>query len=695
MALFLAALLVLLASTAEATIYYVRNGGGTTTQCTGTTNANYPGSGTGQACAYASLQDAIDATAYGDTVKLHAGETFSPVNNSTSFNLTAKGTPPTGTDADYITITTDDPTGTPSALTGYPARHVRITTAMAANMPTVRTVGSVPVFVFKNTSKYWLLERLNITNQDAGAQAVVLLANESPITALSQYPDRIIVRLNWIHPIEEDGTVLTADNLSRTAENAIYLEATHVLVTQNAFQGFVGRAKYGGEAGGRFAASNYLVASYSDGITIQNNLLEGWTYAVFFGGSAMPAHLVTQGSTVTSCSGNPATSCTFASVANLSVGQPLAVYVSTSSSQNKWGAAFVQAINGTTVTFTAPLCQSFDGGNSCTDQNGTPASGDAARWNGLLPVNVTVRQNLFAHYPEWTALQDGDCGGKGYLEVKACTNCTFDGNTFVGCSGLTVTVRNQGADFPWANLDNLTFSNNYFKNSNNIMVGYFVDAIPTRSSAGATWSNNLYVGLSTNQFIGGGELSGNFRGGDQVTITHNTVMHSKTADTALNNPTYNNYRAFISFQPSPVTNLTIRNNLFGGAVNVCFVDLAGSSSTSITNCWPSATVTNNVLVNTDGWETSDLNAAWFTPYPTNTLLTTVASVGFTSAPAKLDATGNYRLLASSAYHNAGSDGTDIGVNYPALIAALGYNPNAALGIGPGVRLGPAVRVGGN
>lgn len=41
-----------LITSAEAATYYVRTDGGTTTQCTGTTDAAYPGSGTGQACAF-------------------------------------------------------------------------------------------------------------------------------------------------------------------------------------------------------------------------------------------------------------------------------------------------------------------------------------------------------------------------------------------------------------------------------------------------------------------------------------------------------------------------------------------------------------------------------------------------------------------------------------------------------------------
>jgi hypothetical protein len=48
------ALLTIIASTsiASAAIYYIRTDGGTSAQCTGTTDAAYPGSGNGQACAF-------------------------------------------------------------------------------------------------------------------------------------------------------------------------------------------------------------------------------------------------------------------------------------------------------------------------------------------------------------------------------------------------------------------------------------------------------------------------------------------------------------------------------------------------------------------------------------------------------------------------------------------------------------------
>lgn len=49
---YLLLILFLFPSVANATVYYIRNDGGTSTQCTGTTDAAYPGSGTGVACAF-------------------------------------------------------------------------------------------------------------------------------------------------------------------------------------------------------------------------------------------------------------------------------------------------------------------------------------------------------------------------------------------------------------------------------------------------------------------------------------------------------------------------------------------------------------------------------------------------------------------------------------------------------------------
>jgi hypothetical protein len=667
-------LLALLASglSLMSTTWYVRNDGGSTAQCTGKVNAAYPGSGTAQPCAYANFQDALDAATFGDTIKLHAGDTFTTTGGLfASFRLANKGTPPTGTDADFITITSDDPTGTPAAVLGYPANGTRVTTAMAATMPHVRVAASTPALGLMVGAKYWKVERLDIANVDVGTNCIALigLGDGQTVTGLTGYPDHITLQDNWIHPAEETGAPLSAANIARSAQNAIYLDGTNVVVQNNAIQGLVGRVKYGGDAGSRMTSAGYLTGSYSNNVLIQNNLIEAWTYAFFSGGSGMPDWLVTKGATVSNCTGNPTTACDFSNTTGLAVGDPVAVYVSTSTSGNKWGDAFVASINGSTVTFTKSLCNTFDGGNSCTAQNGTPANGDKARWDGLQQNAITLRQNIFAHQPEWAALMNGDCGGKGYLEVKAGTNIKFDGNVFTGCTGPTVTVRNQAGDFPWASLSGLTFSNNLWRNAQQPFTAYLRDAMPTKPTQNVTFTNQLITGLTGNPAnMSGGVLSGNFSGGNGVTITHNTVMFSKET---LPFTGANQYRNFISFMGGPITGLTVRDNIFGVAANMCWT-VAQDVTVPIANCWPGAAVDHNVFVNLDAYPPEDIAAWW--PFAGNTTVGSLSAIGFTAATAPLDAADDYRLASTSPFSRKASDGTDIGYNHAQLVTALGFDP---------------------
>lgn len=115
-------------STASATTYYVRTDGGTATQCTGTTNAAYPGTGTAQACAFnhpfwvlvpgqgTSLMKA------GDTLSIGSGSYMMGYGapNAPAGNCQPDGTPlcyikdiPSGIDAAHPTVITGDCTAPP------------------------------------------------------------------------------------------------------------------------------------------------------------------------------------------------------------------------------------------------------------------------------------------------------------------------------------------------------------------------------------------------------------------------------------------------------------------------------------------------------------------------------------------------------------------------------------------------------
>lgn len=89
--LLVVAILLLLASNVFATTRYVRTDGGTDAQCTGTTNAAYPGSGTGQACGYSHPYYAsgwykyISSSSGGQAGHLSAADTL--VINSGSYKM--------------------------------------------------------------------------------------------------------------------------------------------------------------------------------------------------------------------------------------------------------------------------------------------------------------------------------------------------------------------------------------------------------------------------------------------------------------------------------------------------------------------------------------------------------------------------------------------------------------------------------
>jgi len=78
------------ANNAHATTWYVRNGGGTSAQCTGTTNAVYPGSGSAQPCAFNHPAWVLGAP--GGSAKMAAGDTLYIVGDSdNTWNFTVPG----------------------------------------------------------------------------------------------------------------------------------------------------------------------------------------------------------------------------------------------------------------------------------------------------------------------------------------------------------------------------------------------------------------------------------------------------------------------------------------------------------------------------------------------------------------------------------------------------------------------------
>lgn len=597
------------------------------------------------------LAAAISTARCGDKILLEPGAIYTG-----NFNLGPKPAC-TGTDTDYITITTSDPTSTPANLTNYPHVDAPTTSAAAARMPKVVTPNSLPVFWLNVGAKYWRIKGLNITSI-VGAQTVRLIGFGEVMTGdRTLYPDRIQIQQNWIHPPEEDGTPLTTANINRSVDNGIYFEGTNSLIEQNDIGGFVG--KYAN--GQSMTTAGILITTWADNVVIQRNYIRAWTYAFFFGGGSKG--FATQVATVTNCT---TTSCQFSDTTGITIGKAIAVLVykqvdSIGIEREWWGQGFVSAINGSTVTISKPWCNGNNdpGGNSCrafTSANlrQFPADGAQARIEGLQPQNITVRQNYISKRPEWKTLL-GQSGGKGYFELKACHNCTIDGNIFDHGTGSTITTRNQGGADPWNDLDGLRYTNNWSKRCNAVFTGYLQDGAQlTNRSQNVTFENNLCVGPLGEP--AGWEwmvvTSNVLSGGDNVRIAHNTELVAS-------------YRNYTSYADAPMRGLVNVDNIHRGGGGACFTTGAGESGSPWSDCWPSATNSHNVIANIDNKPSDEIRAQW--PTPANTI-TTLAGVGFVNPT--LDALGNYRLRADSQFKGKASDGKDPGADIDAMNAAI-------------------------
>lgn len=639
--------------------YYVRPDG--SSNCSGLVDAPYTGSGTNQPCAFSNLQQAINIVPRGSVIALAAGST-----QTGNFNLIDKG-PCAGAESEFITITTSDPSSIPSALTGYPQFDVRITSQMAARMPTVRTPNAYPAFWVNPKAACYRLEGLNITST-IGANTIRLIGNgEAGVRSPADYPSYLQFIRNWLHPGEEDGSPLTATTLNRSAENTFYLEAAHVIMRQNAMQGFVRKYPDGTVA----ATSNLLAGAFGEDYLIENNLMEAQTYGVFFGGHY--TGWVTQGATVSGCNAN---SCIFSNTTGLTVGKALSigVYKVEMGGQSVfyYGSAFVKSVAGNVVTFEKPLCNSNNtggNGNACRpfDSNNLaqiPADGNPAQWEGLQVNNIKIRRNLFRHRQEWANLI-GYCGGKGYLELKSGQDIWFDGNIFEGCDGFTITARNQGGGTPWNDLDRLKFTNNYLRNGNNNINAVLSDGGNlTNPSRDVLFHNNLGVGLYLNPGSTDGYASTNFSGGVNVAVTHNTNLHG-------------NYRDFVSFAPNVMSGLVMKDNILRAAPNGCYDYSSGAEvGALIPVCWPGADVRNNVLMSIDRWRPDEIAHWWTNHFPNNKVVTSITAVGWTAPDAGLTAAGNYQLAANSPFKGTASDGKDPGYIHSELVTALGFDPNS-------------------
>jgi hypothetical protein len=258
----------------------------------------------------------------------------------------------------------------------------------------------------------------------------------------------------------------------------------------------------------------------------------------------------------------------------------------------------------------------------------------------MVPTNIVIKHNhLFK--PLFWKKDDPTYAGtpwvvKNSFELKNARDVTFEGNVVENCwpmaqAGFAVqlTVRTEHGTMPWAVVQNVTLSDNVFRN---VYAGMNIlgrDGTYGGTTRGITISNNLFESMP-------GWWLTLLSGWSSVLIDHNTVAGNG---------------AIIIFDGVPGVGLTYRNNITPRGASGIFGSGKSEGTIGLAYYAPNAVVIRNVI--------AGANAGI---YPAdNYFPASLAAVGFVNMPA-----GDYELDPSSAYVNLGTDGTNLGVDWAAL-----------------------------
>lgn len=304
--------------------------------------------------------------------------------------------------------------------------------------------------------------------------------------------------------------------------------------------------------------------------------------------------------------------------------------------------------------------------------------------SGVTPSDIEIRHNHFYKPLKWRDDPSYTTGvnrvlTKNLFELKNAQRLLIDGNVFENVwpdgqfgYAMVLTPRGGGAtgSDSWTIVADITVTNNKFLNcADGVVVSGGGPTIalaqggPTQRGGRFLIQNNVFAGLGGDYNTN--SVSGTFAsismGPSDVQFKHNTVV-------SYNGTTIRGSTLFFTYGLSdegalfPVPNFVIQDNILHARYYPIVLGQAGNFGTLI----PGYIWTNTIMVGP--WPTpGGLGITYPIPMPIgngNDYPASEASVGYTNMAA-----GNYRLSNTSPYHNAASDGKDIGVDWDQFDAA--------------------------
>jgi len=527
----------------------------------------------------------------------------------------------------------------------------------------------------------WKLQGLELTT-DAVSQMVFALVNFQDTGSSHLYIDRC-----WIHSAE-GSTGRTVPYNSSAGLGGVLSDGSDVTIINSYINGWWG-LPLGASAGATMTQSSAIISDVGpcNTCTWTNNYLEGGYTHIQMGGSPQNA---TVGGTVSASPAPTTTSATISSVSSLSVGMPIALQVPWSSSYCKrdnthpcWGNGVVQTIVGNAITFSALTGELPDGTPKST---AAPSSGGNAVWSGTQLSGITINLNemVFNYAFEfWLRFTSGNGNhDKGYMEIKNGTTLDLEGNVFGEWGGWPSVFgmgneENQVGDSPFATQSNITVKNNWIRGFTNCV--YFGDSISgaylgflNTAASNIAITNNICEQPDTLSIDAAPATATVFNVGKSGYVhQHNTIL------TGYSNVYSGSVMTFDQSPAAAYGSLWTPNPAFADDLIGWGNYGVGCSAGALVNCLGSYTSSHLLIpLCTASACTSPANPVADGTFASSTAEPGWASILFTNAAAHI-----WSLTPSSPGYHAASDGTDIGVNWPNLCAAMSNDNPLPAGCG--------------
>jgi len=268
----------------------------------------------------------------------------------------------------------------------------------------------------------------------------------------------------------------------------------------------------------------------------------------------------------------------------------------------------------------------------------------------LVPSDITVVGNIIQKNTAWRGqAAPYNWVIKNLFELKNAQRVLIDGNVlqYIWLSDQTgyailLTPRNQNGSCNWCTINDVTITHNLIQHvADGTTIASSDNNFTSLPTARVLIQNNVWDDVNSLNWGGHGwvyfiSITTGLLSPHDITIDHNTSFPDTT----------NGAFSYMG-DTSTAPNFTISNDLSSyGALGIN--SSVGPGTITLTTFLTNYTYNDIVFITASGSPTGT--------YPSGTFWNTQAGVDFTNF-----ASANYQLLSGSPYHNAGTDGKDIGV----------------------------------